>query len=258
MTHRHSWIIAVALLAPGIACASDGWSANADLTSRYVSRGFVQSWNDPALQGGVDYARDGWFAGTWASTVSNYFIEDATVEWDTYAGYGGEQNGLRYQAGVYYYMYPGAKASATDTRYDYGEVIVGAGMGPVNVSYATTYTHDYFGYNSATLGVGHNLHSRGSGYLSVDSKFPLGKRITLGLHYGHQSVRHFSDYNWSDAKVSLATTLHDFDFTLAWTRAWNSHGVYDGYTTGVPDGSGRLHVSNPIASLVTLTVGHSF
>jgi uncharacterized protein (TIGR02001 family) len=248
----------LALAVPGLACADDGWSGNAAVTSSYVSRGFDQSWHDPALQGGIDYNRNGWFASTWASTVSNYFIEDATVEWDTSAGYAGEHAGLRYRAGLYYYMYPGAKMSATGTRYNYGEVIVGAGMGPVDISWAATYTPDYFGDNSTTLGIGHDRNSRGSGYLSVDGNFPLGKQFTLGLHYGHQSVRHFSTYNWTDAKVSLGTSLHGFDFTLAWTRGWNAHGVYAGYTTGVPDGSGRVHVSDPIASRVALTVAHSF
>ena len=51
----------LALAVPGLACADDGWSGNAAVTSSYISRGFDQSWHDPALQGGIDYNRNGWF-----------------------------------------------------------------------------------------------------------------------------------------------------------------------------------------------------
>ncbi|SBV35181.1 conserved exported hypothetical protein [uncultured Stenotrophomonas sp.] len=250
--------LALALAAPGTVHAADGWSGDLALTSRYVSRGFVQSWDKPAVQGGVQYDRRGFFLGTWASTVSKYFIEDAKVEWDLYAGYAGEAGSLRYTGSLNYYQYPGAEMSATGTRYDYGEVIIGAGTGPVDVSYAVTFTRDYFGYNSATLGTGVDKHSRGSGYLSVDAAFPLGEQFSLGLHAGKQSVRNFNEANWKDAKVSLDTTLAGFGWSLAWTRGWDKHGYYRNYSTGVPDGAGRVHVSDPIKSRVTLTVNRAF
>ena len=250
--------VACALAGPGLAHADDGWSGDVALASRYVSRGFVQSWNRPALQAGAEYHRGGVFLGTWASTVSRYFIEDAKLEWDLYAGYAGEAHGLRYTGSINYYRYPGAEMSATHTKYDYGEVIVGAGAGPVDVSYALTYTRDYFGYNSRTLGSGVGRHSRGSGYLAVDAAFPLAGPLSLGLHAGHQRVRHFSAASWDDAKVSLDTTAAGFGWSLAWTRAWDKHGYYQAYTTGVPDHAGRLRVSNPIESRVTLTVDRAF
>ena len=250
--------LALALAAPGTVHAADGWSGNLALTSRYVSRGFVQSWDKPALQGGLQYDRGGLFVGTWASTVSKYFIEDGKVEWDLYAGYGGQAGKLRYTGSINYYQYPGAEMSATGTSYDYGEVILGAGAGPVDVSYAVTFTRDYFGDNSATLGTGIDQHSRGSGYLSVDAAFPLGQRLSLGLHAGKQSVRNFSEADWKDAKVSLDTSLGGFDWSLAWTRAWDKHGYYRSYTTGIADGSGRIRVSDPIKSRVTLSVSRAF
>ncbi|MEG1329131.1 MAG: TorF family putative porin, partial [Janthinobacterium sp.] len=73
------------------------FSANASLTSQYISRGFRQTWGKPALQAGADYAHpSGWSLGTWASTVSDRYIEDATVEWDVYGGYGGTVGELGY------------------------------------------------------------------------------------------------------------------------------------------------------------------
>jgi uncharacterized protein (TIGR02001 family) len=54
------------------------YSANITLASQYVSRGFQQTWGKPAIQGGLDYNHpNGFYAGTWASTVSDHFIRDA-------------------------------------------------------------------------------------------------------------------------------------------------------------------------------------
>ena len=244
---------------PGMARADSGWSATVGVVSDYVSRGFDQSWGHPAVQAGVEYRHAaGWFAGTWVSTISPRFIEGGSWEWDGYGGYGGQLKAIRYQAGLYYYHYPGARMSATHTRYDYGETMFKIGTGGLDLSYAVTVTPDYFGDNSATLGQGQGLHSRGSGYLSLDGSFPLSSSYTLGLHYGYQSVRHFSHYNWSDAKVSVQTQLYGLDVALAYTRAWSSHGVYRHYTTGVPDNAGHMHVSNPTAGRLVLSISRTF
>ncbi|MDR2195403.1 MAG: TorF family putative porin [Gallionellaceae bacterium] len=244
---------------PMAASADSGWSGNISVVSTYVSRGFNQTWSKPALQAGVEYNHDdGWFVGTWGSNVSPYFIEGGSLEWDTYAGYRGQHEKLAYEAGLYYYRYPGARINATGTRYDYGEAIVKVGLYGVDVSYALTVTPDYFGFNSDTLGQGRDQHSRGSGYLSVDGSVPLGEDFSLGLHYGHQSVRHFSDYNWSDGKLSLDTAWHGFDVSLAYTRAWDKQGAYAQYTTGVPDSAGNVRISDPTKGRVFLSVGRGF
>ncbi|MFH4289212.1 TorF family putative porin, partial [Acinetobacter baumannii] len=57
------------------------YSANVTFASQYISRGFQQTWGKPALQGGLDYANpNGFFAGTWASSVSSNYLRDASVE----------------------------------------------------------------------------------------------------------------------------------------------------------------------------------
>jgi len=64
------------------------YSANITAASQYISRGFQQTWGKPALQGGLDYNHaNGFYAGTWVSTLSDHFIRDASVEWDVYTGY---------------------------------------------------------------------------------------------------------------------------------------------------------------------------
>lgn len=239
--------------------AAKRWSGSITAASQYISRGFQQSWGQPALQGGVDYAApQGWFAGSWASTVSPRFVEGGHVEWDTYAGYAGGKGELAYRAGLYYYRYPGARVSVTGTSYNYGELVLGLDWRDWSLGYSVTATRDYFGFNSQTLGVGQHSHSRGSTYLDVTRRFDLGNGYLLSVHYGWQRVNHFSDYSWQDARVALAKNFGGFDLSLAYARGWNSPGVYRHYGTGVADAHGRVHVSNPIAGNWYFTVGHAF
>lgn len=239
--------------------AASSWSGSVAVASQYVSRGFQQSWGQPALQAGVDYvAPSGWFAGTWASTVSPYFVEDGHVEWDIYAGYAGSHGELTYSAGLYYYRYPGARISATGTPLDYGEFIIGLGWRHWSLSYAVTATRDYFGFNSQTLGIGRRSHSRGSTYMDLGRRFELPGGYALALHYGWQRVNHFADYSWRDASVALSHGVAGFDVEAGYARAWNRAGVYRRYSTGVPDGRGRVHVSNPIGGAWFVKVSRGF
>lgn len=259
MRLRYAYVLA-AMLASPMAIAADNWSATLNWTSAYIARGFIMTSNsynettgdydkvDAALQGGIDYFNNGWFVGTWMSTVSDQYITDGKVEWDGWAGYANEtDSGLRYTANVNYYTYPSANYGDSDnTRFDYGEVIVGLGMGWVDASYAVTYTKDYFGYNDSTYGWLYeddkSRHTRGSGYFSVDSSIPLSDSFALALHAGYQHVHNMSRLSYSDALVALETSVEGLDISLAYARAWNSHGAY----------------TNDIQGQAVLTVGHTF
>src|SRR6185295_4499979 len=55
-----------------VARADGAWgpfTANISLTTDYRFRGISQSDRDAAVQGGFDFAQNGWFAGVWASSV---------------------------------------------------------------------------------------------------------------------------------------------------------------------------------------------
>ena len=227
------------------------------LTSQYVSRGFRQTWGKPAVQGGIDYSHpSGFSAGTWMSSISDKFIEGGTVEWDLYAGYTGSVGDFVYAGQVYYYLYPGAKLQYAQTRYNYGEAVASLTWKWFNVKYWLTYTPDYFGYNSASLLSGNDLHSRGSGYLDINGTFDLGHGVTLLLHYGQERVRNFAAYNFRDVRVALSKAFEGgWTVTGAYTRGWGRTDVYDKYTTGALDSSGNPSVSNPLKStfLVSLT-----
>ena len=240
--------------------AASPFTANVTLASQYVSRGFRQTWGKPAIQGGFDYTHSsGLFAGTWLSSVSSKFIEGGTVEWDLYGGYGGALGDLSYTGTIYYYVYPGARMSASNTSYNYGEFVAALTYKWFTAKYWLTYTPNYFGYDSQSLGIGNGKGSRGSGYLDLNTNIDLTHGFSLLLHYGWERVQNFSAYNWQDGKIAVSKTF-DGGWTLtgAVTKAWGATNVYDNYTTGAPDSSGNIAVSNPLKTTFFATLTKVF
>jgi uncharacterized protein (TIGR02001 family) len=243
---------AVPAHAEATAPAGAAITANATVTSQYVSRGFRQTWGKPALQAGADYVHpSGWSLGTWASTVSDRYIEDATVELDLYGGYGGAAGGLGYSILAYYYKYPGAEYRATGTKYDYGELSLGLSYRMAYAKYNHTVTRDFFGITNA----------RGTGYLDLGANLELGGGYTLNLHAGNGRVAGTGNaiWNWRDAKLGVS---HAFDggwsVSAAWTRAWGATDVYDHYTLGIPNRAGAIESSNPAAGTLVYAVTKTF
>ena len=246
--------------AAAAAPATSPFTANVTLASQYVSRGFRQTWGKPAIQGGFDYAHSsGLFAGTWLSSVSGKFIEGGSVEWDLYGGYGGALGDLSYTGTLYSYVYPGARMSASNTSYNYGEFVAALTYKWFTAKYWLTYTPNYFGYDSQSLGIGSGKGSRGSGYLDLNTNVDLTHGFSLLLHYGWERVQNFSAYNWQDAKVAVSKTF-DGGWTLtgAVTKGWGATNVYDHYTTGAPDSSGNIAVSNPLQTTFFATLTKVF
>lgn len=221
-------------------------------TSQYVSRGMRQTWGRPALQAGLDYAHpDGWSLGTWASLVSDRFIEGGRVEWDLYGGYAGSLGALGYSLSLMHYRYPGARIGATGTRYDYTEVVPGLGYKSFYAKYYRTVSRDFFGITNA----------RGTGYLDVGLNHELGGGYTLNLHLGEGRVAGEGNaiWDWRDAKAGV-TRVFDGGWSIAaaYTRAWGATDAYDRYTTGVPRADGALAYSNPAKGSFTLALARSF
>jgi uncharacterized protein (TIGR02001 family) len=255
-----STAVASAPAAAAPAAPASPFTANVTLASQYVSRGFRQTWGKPAIQGGFDYTHSsGLFAGTWLSSVSSKFIEGGTVEWDLYGGYGGALGDLSYSGTIYYYVYPGARMSASATSYNYGEFVTALTYKWFTAKYWLTYTPNYFGYDSQSLGIGSGKNSRGSGYLDLNTNIDLTHGFSLLLHYGWERVQNFSAYNWQDAKVAVSKTF-DGGWTLtgAVTKGWGATSVYDRYTTGAPDSSGNIAVSNPLQTTFFATITKVF
>ncbi|HHP0407175.1 TorF family putative porin [Acinetobacter baumannii] len=234
------------------------YSANVTFASQYISRGFQQTWGKPALQIGLDYANpNGLFVGTWASNVSSNYLRDASVEWDFYAGYLKTIDKFSIGMSVFYYYYPGAKSTPEtgSTSYNYGEIVPQIGYGPLSLKYFITYTPDYAGYNSNTMGGTEGKRSRGTTYLDLNFTQPINESWTFGAHYGYERIKNFSEANFQDMKVELIKDLGDGWTTgLAYTKAWDKDGYYRNYSNGEPDAP----ISNPIDSIFTVSVKKVF
>lgn len=191
----------------GVASAANAdVSATVTLTSNYVSRGYTQTDDGPAIQGSIDYAHDsGFYAGTWASTI-DFNDDEADVEVDLYAGYANTMpNGLGYDVGYAYYLYPGADS---DLDYDYGEFyasLSAAVAEPVTVGLKVLYSPEYFG------------HTGDAWYVVGSADWAVTDEVTLGAAVGHSFGDAWEDAEYTDWSLSASTSLGGFDLSLAYT-----------------------------------------
>jgi uncharacterized protein (TIGR02001 family) len=186
-------------------------SFNLGAVTDYRYRGISQTRLDPALQGGADYALPGGFyVGTWLSTIRwiKDFGGDADVEWDVYAGYKGELGkDLAYDVGVLGYVYPSAVTDAWTAagfkNPNTAEVYGALTYGPGTIKYSHSVTN-LFG----------TPDSKQSGYLDLSATFDVvGFAVTP--HIGYQSVRHASDFSYTDYALTVSKDLAGFILSAA-------------------------------------------
>ena len=98
-------------------------TANVALTTDYVWRGVSQNQEDPAVQGGIDYAHEsGFYLGAWGANVS---FGGASTELDLYAGWATEfDSGFSLDLGIIEYTYHGSDVADEN---DFTEYYVGLG-----------------------------------------------------------------------------------------------------------------------------------
>ncbi len=104
-------------------------SANVSFATDYIWRGMTQTGEEPAINGGFDYAADGGFyAGIWGSNVN--FSEGAGSELDVYFGYAFEtESGIGIDISYVDFIYPG------DTALDFQEIGIGLTYGDFGLGY---------------------------------------------------------------------------------------------------------------------------
>lgn len=212
-------------------------TGNVGFASNYVYRGVSQTWEKPALQGGFDYAHSsGLYAGIWASNVS--WLEDAgtgasnSLEADLYGGYKGRLGGdAGYDFGILHYEYPGSyPAGSTQPHTD--ELYVAASYLFLTAKYSYS-AGNLFGYND----------SRGSGYLDVGASFELPGKTALGLHVGHQTIRHNSAFNYTDYRLGVSKEINGFVACLAYAGTNANDALYTVKGRNIADGQWVLSVS---------------
>lgn len=192
-------------------------SFNAGVVTDYRYRGITQTRNEPAVQGGVDYAhKSGFYVGAWASTIK--WIADysysggagaktgtdisGNVELDVYGGYKFDlAKDVAMDVGFLRYQYVGNNLEMTGgrSRLNYSdantnEVYAAITMGPVTAKYSYS-LGDLFGY----------IDSKGSGYFDLSANFEVLPSWTVTPHFGRQTVT-AATYNASYNDMSLSVT----------------------------------------------------
>ena len=180
------------------------FTANLSLTSNYKFRGQDQGNNKPALQGGFDYAKDGFYIGNWNSSIG---FTDAGIEMDFYAGYKGVvSEALGYDVGILQYYYP-QKNRPVD--FNTTELYGALSSGPATLKYSHTVSKDYFGFGGGVA------RGRNTGYLDLAVNYEIVPGLTFNGHAGY--TRFSSDLrdnvdlpNYYDYKAGVTYDLSKF------------------------------------------------
>ncbi len=187
---------ALALGLTGLAAPASAQDAkvafNVGVTSDYVFRGYSQTNEDPAIQGGVDLTAGSFYAGAWASNVD--FGDDTDAEVDVYGGYRTEAGGFALDFGVIGYLYAGEPDGAD---YNYAEFKAAASraVGPATFGAAVYYSPDFFG-----------AADKEATYAEVNAAFSPADKWTISGAVGQQWLDVSDDYLTWNAGIGYALT----------------------------------------------------
>ena len=182
--------------------SAEGITSNIALKSDYVFRGISKTDENPAIQGGFDYADpSGLHAGVWGSNTDFNTADDGSLELDIYAGYANEIGAFSYDVGGIYYYYPGADSDLDlnfieayfAVAYDFDVALLSAGM---------NYSPEYFGDTGSAM------------YYHGGVSVPLPHDFSASAHIGFQSIDDAEDY--TDWSLGLGYNYLDFDFGLTY------------------------------------------
>jgi uncharacterized protein (TIGR02001 family) len=196
---------ALPFAAPAHAEEDSPFTANVGLVTDYAYRGFSQTDEDPALQGGFDYAHgSGLYAGVWGSNVSWLSDSDPDIsnslELDIYGGYRGTAGAIGYDVGLLQYYYPGSYPRGFN-RADTLEGYVGLSWEFLSFKYSYAFT-DLFGYDD----------SDGSQYYDLGAGVELGAGFKLAAHVGYSDIK--GQENYTDWKLGVTKGIGGFDLGL--------------------------------------------
>ena len=210
-------ILAVAVSAaaavPGLALAQAAaksphtLTGNMSIVSDYRFRGISQTFEQPAIQGGIDYSHaSGFYLGNWNSSVSGLsYPGGGGIEMDLYGGYKKAFGDIGFDVGLLQYYYPKAATATGAEKYDTLEGYIGVTWKWLSAKYSTTLT-DYFGVNSISTGTT-NGDSEGSGYLELNASYEIAPKLTLIGHIGQQTVKNYGNLDYTDYKIGATYDL---------------------------------------------------
>ena len=121
------------------------FTGNVALTNDYVFRGFTQTEEKAAIQGGLDWdSGHGVYLGTWASNIQFGIPGEGSMELEAFGGYRGSIGKFTYDIGAVGNFYPGSN-KALDYQWWEATGKVGYDFGFAAVSAGIAYTPDFFG-----------------------------------------------------------------------------------------------------------------
>jgi len=178
-------------------------SGNFAIVSEYMFRGISQVDGEPTIQGGLDLGYDNLYLGVWGSGVD---FTDATTEMDIYGGITGEENGISWDLGIIWYLYPGSDSA---NNYDFAEgyVAFGYDFGPYALSTGISFSPEYFGDSGDAI------------YWSAGVDVPLTEGFAIGFHAGYQSIDDntaFGVPDYLDWSITVSREFEGFGLSLAY------------------------------------------
>jgi uncharacterized protein (TIGR02001 family) len=205
-------MLAGLVLAATPALADDGPAAppsaftvtgSAAVVSQYRFRGLAQSDNKPAFQGSILLSHEsGFYVGTWGSSASadNAPINIGGTEIDVYGGYTHAlgTSGLKIDAGVYGYLYPGAKLGNYYELYGSLSTTLGPATAKIGVNYAPKQRVFNYNFTSAT-------HENTYVYGELGAGIP-GTPLTVHSHVGHTGGGFDWGKQYIDYSVGVSAT----------------------------------------------------
>lgn len=189
------------------------FSANAGLVTEYRFRGYDQSNEKPAFQGGIDWSMDTGFKdtsvylGMWGSSVdfnestANRDLGAASIETDWYGGVRGTaMYGIGWDVGLIYYAYPGA---ADSLNYNFLELAIGISkevLPGVTLGANYNFSNNFFGDSGKA-----NWFAANVSY-AVPVDFMNG--LTIDASIGRQNIEKNSTFGAPDYTTwSVGATL---------------------------------------------------
>ena len=181
-------------------------TGNLAIVSDYRFRGISQTFEQHAIQGGIDYSHaSGFYLGNWNSSVSGLsYPTGGGIEMDFYGGFKKAFGDFGFDVGLLQYYYP--KATISGEKFDTLEAYIAGSWKWLTLKYSLTMT-DWFGVNSISTGTT-NGDSEGSGYLELNANYEIAPKLTLVGHIGQQTVKNYGNLNYTDYKIGATYDLN--------------------------------------------------
>jgi uncharacterized protein (TIGR02001 family) len=168
------------------------FTGNMALVTDYRFRGISQTFKQPAIQGGFDFAHEsGFYVGNWNSNVnSGAGFPGGSIEMDLYGGWKKTWGDWGLDLGAIYYYYPGTDANATNflpnprngKTHTGGvsntELYIGGSWKWISLKYSQAVS-DYFSLPDTS----------GSNYWDLSANYDLGEGWNLLGHVGFFSLK---------------------------------------------------------------------